>query len=140
MNLPGADGEGTLLRASATAVDRGPGVLARATEAVRRGEPATARSTAQRLEREQHAVHGLAWLATYVEALRQLQGWARAARGERAASASSSAACSRSAFGEYLARILGGIPMSQGETSGSPALGLDRAAIASFVAAARSAS
>ena len=28
------------------------------------------------LEREQHAVHGLAWLATYVEALRQMQGWA----------------------------------------------------------------
>ena len=28
------------------------------------------------LEREQHAVHGLAWLATYVEALRQMQAWA----------------------------------------------------------------
>ena len=26
----------------------------------------------------QHALHGLAWLATYVEALRQMLSWARA--------------------------------------------------------------
>ena len=29
------------------------------------------------LEREQHAAHGLAWIATYVEALRQLASYAR---------------------------------------------------------------
>ena len=28
------------------------------------------------LEAEQTAVHGLAWLATYVESLRQMQAWA----------------------------------------------------------------
>ena len=34
------------------------------------------------LEREQHAAHGLAWIATYVEALRQLASYARRLDGE----------------------------------------------------------
>ena len=41
-----------------------------------------------RLEREQHAVHGLAWLATYVEALRQMPRLGGAAGGGWAGSAS----------------------------------------------------
>ena len=39
--------------------------------------PTGQRSSRALLEREQHAAHGLAWLATYVEALRQMQGWAQ---------------------------------------------------------------
>ncbi|HET7211803.1 MAG TPA: acyl-CoA dehydrogenase, partial [Methyloceanibacter sp.] len=31
---------------------------------------------AEALEREQHAAHGLAWVATYVEALQQLASYA----------------------------------------------------------------
>ena len=38
------------------------------------------RLDAERLEAEQTAAHGLAWLAVYVEALRQLEGWAGGCR------------------------------------------------------------
>jgi (2S)-methylsuccinyl-CoA dehydrogenase len=73
----------------------------------------------------QGAAHGLAWLATYVEALRQMLGWARRLQ-----------ACNRlgeierlllaNAFAEYLAQIAGGIPMSQGETVRLAELGVAR--------------
>jgi (2S)-methylsuccinyl-CoA dehydrogenase len=83
------------------------------------------------LEREQHAVHGLAWLATYVEALRQMRGWA-----ERLEAGGGFGDLERDllavAFGEYLARILGGMPMSQGETVRLPALGIDPETIERF--------
>jgi (2S)-methylsuccinyl-CoA dehydrogenase len=62
----------------------------------------------------QHAAHGLAWLATYVEALRQLTRWAR----ELAASGRLGE-CERLlaelGAGEYARQIAGGIAMSQGE-------------------------
>ena len=67
-----------------------------------------------RLEREQHAAHGLAWLATYVEALRQMASY-----GERQHSAGRFGEIEQLifqiAFGEYLSQIAGGIPMNQGE-------------------------
>ncbi len=66
------------------------------------------------LEREQHAAHSLAWLATYAEALRQMHGWAeRLTAADRFGTLE--ALILQAAFGEYLAQIGGGIPMSQGE-------------------------
>ncbi len=132
MSRPGfEDGAAPALQASAAAVEAVAGLLARAIDAVRHlvsGEDALER---ERLEREQHAVHGLAWLATCVEALRQMQGWA-----ERLEAAGAFGELERDllavAFGEYMARILGGIPMSQGETVRLRALGLDEAAIGRF--------
>ena len=125
------DGGAPRLQASAAAVEAAAGLLAHATDAVRRLASPDGTLDRQRLEREQHAVHGLAWLATYVEALRQLQGWA-----ERLEGAGTLAELERDllavAFGEYLARILGGIPMSQGETIRLAALGVDPAAIGRF--------
>jgi hypothetical protein len=35
------------------------------------------------LEANQTATHGLAWLATYVESLRQMQAWAKRLTGDR---------------------------------------------------------
>src|SRR5579883_506146 len=67
-------------------------------------------------DREQRATHGLAWLATYVEALRQLTAYAR-----RLADIGA---------GEYLAQIVGGIPMSQGEIVRLSDLGLPAAVAA----------
>src|SRR5215208_3226993 len=62
------------------------------------------------LEREQRAAHGLAWLATYVEGLRQLGAYA-----ERLGAAGELGELEgllvRIAAAEYLAHILGGIPM-----------------------------
>jgi len=66
------------------------------------------------LDREQRAAHGLAWLATYVEAVRQLGAYA-----ERMAGMGMLGEIEKHivhiGLGEYLAQILGGIPMSQNE-------------------------
>jgi len=66
------------------------------------------------LEREQFAAHGLAWLATYIEALRQLLGWA-----ERLEEAGRLGELERlilqAGFGEYVRQIGGGLAISQGE-------------------------
>ncbi|MBT8457351.1 MAG: acyl-CoA dehydrogenase family protein, partial [Alphaproteobacteria bacterium] len=66
------------------------------------------------LEENQTAAHGLAWLATYVEALRQMQGWAERLQGE-GKFGEVEQLIHQIAFGEYLWQIYGGIPMSQGE-------------------------
>ncbi|MBI1260562.1 MAG: acyl-CoA dehydrogenase [Rhizobiales bacterium] len=66
------------------------------------------------LEREQFAVHGLAWLATYVEALRQLSAYADRMSAEGRLGEMEQIIV-QIAFGEYLTQITGGIPMSQGE-------------------------
>ena len=60
------------------AADAAAGILADATAAVRRRVTVDGRLSSDAIEAEQHAAHGLAWLATSVECLRQL-----AAYGER---------------------------------------------------------
>jgi (2S)-methylsuccinyl-CoA dehydrogenase len=62
----------------------------------------------------QQAMHGYAWLATYVEALRQLRGWAQQL-GEDGRAGEMEHLILALGFAEYLAQIAGGIPMSQGE-------------------------
>jgi (2S)-methylsuccinyl-CoA dehydrogenase len=83
------------------------------------------------LDAEQAAAHGLAWLATYVEALRQMHGWAirLAAAGRLGRPEQLILTC---AFGEYLAQIAAGIPMSQGETVRAIALGVPRGEVRRF--------
>jgi (2S)-methylsuccinyl-CoA dehydrogenase len=79
-------------------------------------------------DREQRATHGLAWLATYVEAVRQL-----AAYTERMVGAGTLGEIEenlvRIALGEYLAQVVGGIPMSQGELVRPSDLGLSAAQV-----------
>jgi (2S)-methylsuccinyl-CoA dehydrogenase len=69
---------------------------------------------AGRLDAEQLAAHALAWMATYVAALRQLREW-----GLRLESAGELHEPQRLilavGFGEYLAQLAGGIAMGQGE-------------------------
>jgi (2S)-methylsuccinyl-CoA dehydrogenase len=81
------------------------------------------------LDREQRAAHGLAWLATYVEAVRQLVAYA-----ERMSAAGRFGAIEeavvRIGLGEYLAQIAGGIPMSQGEIARLADLNLSAAQVA----------
>jgi (2S)-methylsuccinyl-CoA dehydrogenase len=90
------------------------------------------RSVSRLLDSEQRATHGLAWLATYVEALRQL-----ADTGQRLADGGSFSETEelllRIGAGEYLAQMLGGIPMSQGEIVRLSDLGLSAAAVAARV-------
>ena len=64
------------------------------------------------LEANQTAAHGLAWLATYVEALRQMQGWAERLEGE-GRFGETEALIHQIAFGEYLWQIYGGLPITR---------------------------
>ena len=81
--------------------------------------------TAGGIDAAQAAAHGLAWLATYVEALRQMLGWARRLS-EDGRLGEIETLLLDIAFGEYLAQIAGGIPMSQGETVRVAELGVSR--------------
>ena len=68
----------------------------------------------QGLEARQLQAHSLSWLATYVEALRQLNAWAgRLAQAGQFGQME--ALILQIGFGEYLNQIAGGIPMSQTE-------------------------
>jgi (2S)-methylsuccinyl-CoA dehydrogenase len=81
------------------------------------------RVSAALLEAEQTAAHGLAWLATYVESLRQMQKWAVGldAQGKFG---ETEQLIHQIAFGEYLWQISGGIQMNQGEVVRLQDLGL----------------
>ncbi len=81
------------------------------------------RVSAAALEREQFAAHALSWLATYVEALRQLRAWAGRID-EAGQLGEMERLILQIGFGEYLAQIAGGIPMSQGETARLSDMGL----------------
>jgi (2S)-methylsuccinyl-CoA dehydrogenase len=87
---------------------------------------------ARLFDSEQRATHGLAWLATYVEAIRQLAEY-----GRRLAEAGTFGEVEelllRIGAGEYLAQMLGGMPMSQGEIVRLSDLGLNAAAVAARV-------
>ncbi|MCW5751592.1 MAG: acyl-CoA dehydrogenase family protein [Alphaproteobacteria bacterium] len=89
------------------------------------------RIDAGRLEERQFAAHALAWLATYVESLRQILGWheslVRQGRGGRL-----EALILQAAFAEYLAQIEGGIALSQVEMARPADLGLDAADMQDF--------
>ncbi len=80
-------------------------------------------------DREQRATHGLAWLATYVEAVRQLAGYAERMRAEGKLGEAEELIV-RIGLGEYLAQMFGGIPMSQGEIVRPADFGLNAAAVA----------
>ena len=127
-----------------TVVSIGPGQDARLLEACGDGLSAadrlfhlakaavkTAAAGPQGPDAAQAAVHGLAWLATYVEALRQLLGWARRLCAARRFGETERLLLT-GAFGEYLAQIAGGIPMSQNETVRLAELGVPRAELHRF--------
>lgn len=75
------------------------------------------------VEQNQYAAHGLAWLATYVYALRQMHRWAEALSGEGKLGEMEQL-IHQIAFGEYLWQIYGGIQMNQGEVLRLQDLGL----------------
>jgi (2S)-methylsuccinyl-CoA dehydrogenase len=90
------------------------------------------RANPRLVDREQRAAHGLAWLATYVEALRQLAAYA-----QRLSASGTFGELEellvRIGAGEYLAQIVGGIPMSQGEIVRLNDLGVTAAMVSARV-------
>ena len=87
------------------------------------------------LDREQRATHALAWLATYVEALRQMVRWAKGLE-EAKKFGEIEQLILLAAFGEYLAQLPGGIAMSQNEIARPYDLGLGDDEIGDFWSAA----
>jgi len=104
-----------------------------ATAAVRRRVTVDHRLDERLLDREQRAVHGLAWLATYVESVRQLAAYAERADA-RGTLDEVEELLVRLGIGEYLAQIQGGIPMSQSEIVRPADLGLAAEAAAARLA------
>jgi len=77
------------------------------------------------VEAHQTATHGLAWLATYTQSLRQMQNWAEKLQAE-GKFGETEQLLHQIAFGEYLSQISGGIQMNQGEIVRLQDLGLDQ--------------
>ena len=98
-------------------------VLERAIDTVRSKVSQDGRVSATLIELNQTAAHGLAWLATYVESLKQMQKWAETLQTEGRFGETEQLILQIS-FGEYLNQILGGIPMSQNEIVRLSDLGL----------------
>ena len=114
-----------LLDRTKAAVAPAEALLARAKDAVRERVSKDGKVNAALLEAEQTAAHGLAWLATYVESLRQMQGWAERLESE-GKFGEVEQLLHQIAFGEYLWQLYGGIPMSQGEIVRPQDLGLSQ--------------
>jgi len=85
-----------------------------ATAAVRRTVSADGALSADLIEQEQHAAHGLAWLATYVQAIREMLAYRERLAGE-GRFGETEELLTKIGIGEFLAQIFGGIPMSQSE-------------------------
>jgi (2S)-methylsuccinyl-CoA dehydrogenase len=83
-------------------------------------------------DREQRATHGLAWLATYVEAVRQLAAYTERMVGNDTFGEIEEHLV-RIGLGECIAQMVGGIPMSQGEVVRPSDMGLTAAQVAARV-------
>jgi (2S)-methylsuccinyl-CoA dehydrogenase len=127
----GERSDAELIAAARQATQAAEALLDDATAAVRRRVTVDHQLDERRLDREQRAAHGLAWLATYVESVRQLAAYAERASA-RGTLGEVEELLVRLGIGEYLAQIQGGIPMSQGEIVRPADLGL-----AAEIAAAR---
>jgi (2S)-methylsuccinyl-CoA dehydrogenase len=106
-------------------------LVGEATRRVRTKVTVEGRLSSERLEREQNAAHGLAWLATYAEAVRELSAYAERLTDEGRFGETEDLVV-RVGLGEYLDQIFSGIPMSQGEIVRLSALGLQPRDIARF--------
>jgi len=79
--------------------------------------------------RHQHLAHGLAWVVTYAETLRETANWARRLEGE-GRFGEIEGLLSQILFSEYLAQLVGGVPMNQGEVIRPHELGVSSEAAA----------
>ncbi|CAD5298970.1 (2S)-methylsuccinyl-CoA dehydrogenase [Bosea sp. 62] len=124
-----ADSEANAVALIAAALPGFEALLEEAVAAVRQKVLVEGRISSAKLEQEQHAAHGLSWLATYVTGLRELKAYGERLQAEDRYGAIEDYAI-RIGAGEYAAQIFGGIPMSQGEIVRLPTLGLSAKAVA----------
>ncbi len=83
------------------------------------------------IDAAQHVTHGLAWLATTVEGIRQMQHWAAKLNAEGRLHEIEKLLL-LAAAAEYAAQIAGGIPMSQVEIIRPEAMGVSKADVRRF--------
>jgi len=76
------------------------------------------------LDREQHIVHGLAWVATYAETLREVRDWA-GALDQQGRFNETEQLLARLLASEYAAQLTGGVPMTQVESIRPADFGVD---------------
>lgn len=114
-----------LLALTGAAVGPAEALLAKAKDHLREVLSENGRISASLIEQNQTAAHGLAWLATYVESLRQMHGWAERLDAEGKFTEVEQLIL-QITFGEYLWQMYGGIPMSQGEMLRPQDIGLSQ--------------
>ena len=120
-----------LLALTGAAVAPVEDILERAKSVLRDVVSVDGKVSAKLIEANQTAAHGLAWLATYTESLRQMQAWAEKLSAE-GKFGEIEQIIHQIAFGEYLHQIAGGIPMNQGEILRLADLGLGWDALSGF--------
>ncbi|MGD1924097.1 MAG: acyl-CoA dehydrogenase family protein [Paracoccaceae bacterium] len=103
-----------LIGMTADAVEAASAFLDKARAAVSGTVMVDGRVSGKLLDQNQYAAHAYAWMATYVESLRQLQGWASRLM-EDGEFGETEHLILQIGFGEYLWQLYGGIPMSQSE-------------------------
>ena len=84
------------------------------------------------IEKNQTAAHGFAWVATYVESLRQMEKWALNLQGSGKFGEIEQLIL-QITFGEYLCQMAGGIPMNQGEIFRLHDIGLSQEEISTMM-------
>ncbi|OYU40944.1 MAG: acyl-CoA dehydrogenase [Pseudorhodobacter sp. PARRP1] len=116
-----------LLRLTSEALPEVEALFARGREALRGRVSVGGKVSASAMEDHQFAAHSLSWLATYAQALRQLRAWA-GRLSDDGKFGEMEGLILQIGFGEYLAQIYGGIPMSQGEMARLGDLGIEASA------------
>ncbi len=127
--MPAGSELNTALHEAVTAVEA---LFADARRSIAARVAVEGRPMARAFDREQRATHGLAWLATYVEAIRQLAAYTERLQGSGSFGETEELLV-RIGAGEFLAQMFGGIPMSQGEIVRLADMGLSPSAVATRV-------
>jgi (2S)-methylsuccinyl-CoA dehydrogenase len=128
----GARAASDLIPLLAEAAEAAAALRASAIEGVAAKVSTGGKIDADALEREQHAAHGLAWIATYVEALQQLANYAKRLDGEGRFGEMERLLAGIGAA-EYLSQLAGGVVMSQGETVRLHELGVSESGQGAFL-------
>lgn len=114
-----------LLELTKASLDPVDAVLETAKARVKALVSADGRVSGALVEAHQTAAHGLAWLATYTQALHQMQRWAENLH-SNGTFGETEQLLHQIAFGEYLWQIYGGIQMNQGEILRLQDMGLEQ--------------
>ncbi|GFO82233.1 MAG: hypothetical protein A49_18600 [Methyloceanibacter sp.] len=107
-------------------------LCAAATEAVKAKLAPGGKIDNEALEREEHVAHGLSWLATYAEGIRQMADYAKRTT-EEGRFGELESLLTQIVVGEYLAQLSGGVVMSQGEIVRLHELGVPEGARDAFL-------